>query len=207
MNITWQTVFVLALAAIILYFLLRLRSMMKGMPGATEKMNTMQLIKNWQAEKAKEAQYQNELKARAREAARPIAEDIMVDRYTQQAVNEMTTDKGTQMKAKMREGFGFDLDKATSKENVGMMIGRGVNNNGELVGKSDHIFDRSRIKDMAQGGVNNDKLRKATNSSLDWDRGVNKGLRNENKLSGVDKALYGNKGANQTGFDKALGRR
>ena len=191
MVMSWMTVFVLALAAIILYFLLRIRTMLKGMPGATERMNAIQLVKNWQAEKAKEAQYQNDLKAKAKEAAKPQIERIMTQRYTQEAIAEATTDKGTQLKAKMTENLGFNLDKATSKENVNMMIGKSPGQNGNQYGSSDHIFDRSRIEAMSKTNINNDKIQRAGVSNINWDRGVNKGLQNQNKMSGLDRALYG----------------
>lgn len=191
MAMNWMTVFVLALAGIILYFLLRIRTMLKGMPGATEKMNAIQLVKNWQAEKAKDAQYQNELKTRAKEAAKPQIERIMTERYTQEAIAEATTDKSVQMKEKMRSGLGFDLDKATSKENVGMMIGRTPGQQGNQYGSSDHIFDRSRIEAMSKNSIDNNKIQQAGQSPINWGRGVNKGLQNNNKMSGLDRALYG----------------
>lgn len=189
----WQIVFVLALAGIILYFLLRIRTMLKGMPGATEKMNGIQLVKNWQAEKAKAAQYQAELKAKAREAAKPQIEKIMTERYTQEAIVEATTDKGTQMKDKMRSGLGFDLDKATSKENVGMMIGKTPGQQGTHYGSSDHIFDKSRIDAMSKTSINQNKLQRAASNNVNWDGGVQKGLQNENKMGGLNRALYGNR--------------
>jgi hypothetical protein len=187
----WMTVFVLALAGIILYFLLRIRTILKGMPGADNKMNAIALIKNWQAEKAKEAQYQNDLRAKAKEAAKPEIEQIMTDRYKQEAIKEATTDKTTQMKEKLQMNLGFNIDKATSKENVGMMIGRTPGQSNNQYSDSSHIFDKSRIEAMTKTDFNSDKLRKAASSNINWDKGVNKGLQNDNKMSGLDRALYG----------------
>lgn len=189
----WMTVFVLALAGIILYFLLRIRNILKNMPGANNKMNAIGLIKNWQAEKAKEAQYQNDLRAKAKEAAKPEIEQIMTDRYRQEAIKEATTDKTTQMKEKLQMNLGFNIDKATSKENVGMMIGRTPGQGNNQYSDSSHIFDKSRIEAMTGSGINSDNLRKAASNNINWDRGVNKGLQNENKMSGLQRALYGDK--------------
>lgn len=203
--ITWQTVFVLALAGIIIYFLLRIRMMLKHMPGADNKMNTIELIKNWQEEKAKEAQYQNEMKAYAREQARPEAERIMVDRYKQQAIKEMTTDKGSQMKEKMKTGLGIDLDKAASRENLAYMTGRtpqgdaGSNafnkdNIKSMTGnRGGDVFNRDKIKEMSKTDISSDKLKNAASSNINWEGGMKKALKNENQMSGVERVLYGNK--------------
>ena len=201
----WQTVFVLALAAIILYFLLRIRSKMKGMPGATEKMNTIDLIKNWQAEKAKDAQYQNELKARAKELAKPQVEKIMMQRYVDEEIKVATTDKSTQAKDSLRSGLGLDIDKAASRENIAYMTGRPVNTNpgGNMFNKDNlkdmgvdqhkDIFSKDRLHDMTKSNVSQDKLRNAASNNVNWEGGVKKALYNENKMSGLDRALYGNK--------------
>jgi len=107
----------------------------------------------------------------------------------------------------MREGLGFDMDKATSKENVNMMIGRGTSGGSNTVGDSSHIFSKDRIQDMSRTDFNSNKLRTATNSNLDWDRGVQRSLNNKNTLGGVDKALYGNKDYKMSGVERALGRK
>ena len=202
MVITWQIVFVLALAAIIIYFLLRIRTMMKGMPGATNKMNTIQLIKNWQDQKAKDAQYQNELKDRARAEARPEAEKILVQRYKDDAIKEMTASKGDQVKDKMREGLGIDLNKASSKENLAYMVGKPIDNtegksnmfgkeNLKNMGMDQHkdIFSKDRLKAMSKTDINDAKLKAAASNNVNWDGGVRKGLQNDNKMSGLDRAL------------------
>ena len=178
------------------------------MPGADSKMNTIELVKNWQAEKAKEAQYQNDMKARAREAARPQAEKIMMQRYQNEALHEMTADKSVQAKEKLRSGLGIDLDKAASRENLAYMTGnKNVNVNGgntnmfnkdnlqAMAGgsSSDKIFDKSKIAAMSQSNISSEKLRNAASSNINWDGGVKKALRNENQMSGIDKALYGNR--------------
>ena len=201
----WQTVFVLALAAIILYFLLRIRSKMKAMPGATEKMNAIELIKNWQAEKAKEAQYQNDLKARAKELAKPQVEKIMMQRFVDEEIRVATTDKSTQAKDTLKSGLGLDIDKAASRDNIAYMTGRPVNNNNSSgmfnkdnlkdMGVDQHkdIFSKMRIEEMTKGTVSQDKLRNAASNNVNWEGGVKKALTNENKMSGLDRALYGNK--------------
>jgi hypothetical protein len=206
MVITWQIVFVLALAGIIIYFLLRMRVMLKGMPGADSKMNSIQLVKNWQEQKAKESQYQNELRERARAEAKPEAEKILVQRYKNEAINQMTASKTDQVRDKMKGGLGIDLNKASSKENLSYMVGRPIDNTNEKgnmfnknnlkdMGVDTHkdIFSKDRIKDMSQTNISNDKLRNAASNNINWDGGVKKGLRNENKLSGLNKVLYGNK--------------
>lgn len=201
----WQTVFVLALAAIILYFLLRIRSKMKAMPGATEKMNAIELIKNWQAEKAKEAQYQNDLKARAKELAKPQVEKIMMQRFVDEEIRVATTDKSTQAKDTLKSGLGLDIDKAASRDNIAYMTGRPVNNNNSSgmfnkdnlkdMGVDQHkdIFSKMRIEEMTKGNVSQEKLRNAASNNMNWEGGVKKALHNENKMSGLDRALYGNK--------------
>ena len=114
----------IVLVLIILYFLIRLRGMMRNAPGANNKMGTIALIKNWQEQKARDAQYQADLKEYARRQAEPEIAKVMVDKYKQEAIKEATTDKGTQFKERMRQGLGIDIDKATSKENVDRMVGR-----------------------------------------------------------------------------------
>ena len=204
MVLNWQIVFVLALAAIIIYFLLRIRSKMKAMPGATAKMNAIELIKNWQAEKAKEDQYQNELKARAKELAKPQVEKIMMQRYVDEQIKVATTDKSTQAKDSLKMGLGLDIDKAASRDNIAYMTGRPVNNPGGNMFNKDNlkdmgvdqhkdIFSKMRIEEMTKGNVSQDKLRNAASNNVNWDGGVKKALHNENKMSGLDRALYGNK--------------
>lgn len=205
MALNWQIVFVLALAAIIIYFLLRIRSKMKGMPGATDRMNTLDLIKNWQAEKAKEAQYQAELKARARELAKPQVEKIMMQRYVDEEIKVATTDKSTQAKDTLKTGLGLDIDKAASRDNIAYMTGRPVNNNpgGNMFNKNNlkdmgvdqhnDIFSKGRIQEMSRGNVSQEKLRNAASNNVNWDGGVKKALHNENKMEGLNRVLYGNK--------------
>ena len=200
MVLNWQIVFVLALAAIIIYFLLRLRMKLKQMPGATGKMNAIDLIKNWQEEKAKEAQYQNDLKARAKELARPQAEKIMMQRYVDEEIRVATTDKSTQAKDTLKTGLGLDIDKATSKENLAYMTGRQESNmfNKDNIksmggGENKDIFSRSRIQEMSKGNVSQEKLKNAASNNINWDDGVKRGLRNENKMEGLNRVLYGNK--------------
>jgi len=185
----WLTVFVIALAGIILYFLIRFRQMMAEQPGAHSGMGTVALIKNWQENKAEEAKADNDLRAQARQAAKADAQNILLERYKQEEIKKMTTPKSDQMKANIKNNLGFDIDKATSDERIDRMVGRtnSINPNVE----HQDIFNRDKIKDMSKTDINNDKLRKAAGSNLDWDAGVNKGLRNENNLSGVERALYG----------------
>lgn len=185
----WLTVFVIALAGIILYFLIRFRQMMTEQPGAHSGMGTIELIKNWQENKAEEAKADNDLRRQAREAAKADAQNILLERYKQEEIKKMTTPKSDQMKANIRDNLGFNIDKATSSESIDRMTGRS-NSMNPHVGQQD-IFNRDKIKDMSRTDINNDKLRKAASSNLNWDGGVEKGLRNENKLSGVERALYG----------------
>jgi len=185
----WLTVFVIALVGIILYFLIRFRQMMAEQPGATSGMGTVALIKNWQENKAEESKANNALRAQAREAAKEDVKGILFERYKQEEVKKMTTPKSEQMKANIRDNLGFDINKAVSDERMDRMIGRNNPMNPEV--NQQNIFDRNKIKDMTHTDINSDKLRRAAGNSIDWDRGVDKGLRNDNKLSGVERALYG----------------
>lgn len=171
----WTIVLVLALAGIIIYFLLRIRSMMRAMPGADSKMNTVELVKNWQEQKALEAQYQNDLKARAREAAKPEVERIMMQRLVDAEIGRATTNKGT-FSEKLKTGLGIDLDKAGSKENLAFMTG---NSGGG-------IFGRDKIRELSKNTV---KDVEGTADSVDT--GVKNALKRDSRMSGLNEALYG----------------
>jgi hypothetical protein len=186
---TWVIVFVLALAAIIIYFLLRIRTMLKGLPGATSKMNTRELIKNWQNQKDTESTYQNDLKKRAQEAAKPEIERALMEKYKQEAIDRATSDKGSQLKQTFKDNIGLDLDKAASPESMNRMMGKMPSNINEGVNSPD-IFSRGRIQEMSRTNINDRKLQNAASSNINWGNGVKRGLDNKNRMSGVEKALY-----------------
>lgn len=178
---------VLAITAIVLliiigYFLLRLRSMMRNAKGASSDMNTFQLIKNWQEQKAVEAQYQGELREKAREAARPEIEKTMIERYKKEEIAKATTPKGEQLRSKLKSGLGIDSDRVFGQENMDRMIGRPGSN-------KEDVFNKDKIARMIKGGnINSDRIKQAS-GKLNWDEGMRKGLQNESKFEGIERAL------------------
>jgi hypothetical protein len=52
------------------------------------------------------------------------------------------------------------------------------------------IFSKDRLKAMSKTDINDAKLKAAASNNVNWDGGVRKGLQNENKMSGLDRALY-----------------
>lgn len=188
MKLTVLLIVSVVLAIVIVYFFFRIRSMMKSTPGAREDMNTKELIKNWQNQKSKDAEYQEELRKKAQEQAKPEVERILVDRYKEQEIARATTDKGTQFKEKMKSGLGIDIDKATSKENVEFMVGGKNTLNGAV--EPTNVFDRNKLKGYAQGGVTPESLKRASNSdSINWGKGAREGSRTSHTFSGVERAV------------------
>lgn len=189
MQYTVLAIVSVVLLIVIVYFVIRLRQMLKNAPGATEKMNTKELIKNWQNQKAQDNKYQDDLRKRAQEEAKPEVEKILMDRYKEQEIARATTDKGTQFKDKLKSGLGVDVDKATSRENVEFMVGRtgrtGVD------GQVEHtdIFDQNKIKSYAEhGNIDQNKIRGAS-GNINFSQGARAGLKTNMTFSGVERAV------------------
>lgn len=186
--ITWFTVFVLALAGIIIYFLLRIRQKLKNMVGATNKMNTIALIKNWQEQKAKQHQEQEGLRQRAYEAAKPEIEAALIEKYKRDAIKDAMTPQGDRFKSKLKEGLGIDIDKVTDAEHIDRLIGRRRDDIGGNVERT-NIFDQDRLREMSQtNAISRDKL-KGLPGEIDWGSGVRRALDNDTKFEGVRRAL------------------
>lgn len=178
----------IVLLIIIAYFLLRLRSMMKNVKGASSDMNTIELIKNWQEQKAADAEYEAELRDKAKDAARPEIEKVLTERYKQEAIAKATTPKSDKFKNAMKGSLGIDSDKIFGKDNVDRMIGKRPGINGEA-GDSNKIFDSDRINRMAKGAdINPDRIKRAS-GGLNWDDSVRRGLNSESKFDGIERAL------------------
>jgi hypothetical protein len=151
-------------------------------------MSTKELIKNWQAEKAKQNEYQEEIRKEAQEEARPEVKRILKERFKEEEINKATTDKGSQFKDKLKTGLGIDIDKATSKENVEFMVG-GKNTLNGAVGSSD-VFNRDKLSSYAQGGVTQESLKRATNNdSVNWGKATRTGMSTTHTFSGVERAV------------------
>lgn len=179
----------IVLLCIIVYFLLRLRSMMKNVKGASSDMNTIELIKNWQEQKAADAEYEADLRDKAKEAARPEIEKVLTERYKQEAIAKATTPKSDKFKNAMKGSLGIDSDKLFSKDNVDRMVGKRPGINGEVGTDSNKIFDQDRINRMAKGAdINPDRIKRAS-GSLNWDDSVRRGLNSESKFDGIERAL------------------
>jgi len=162
--------------------------MLRDTPGARNEMSTKELIKNWQAEKAKESEYQEEIRKEAQEEARPEVKRILKERFKEEEISRATTPKGTQFKEKLKTGIGIDIDKATSKENVEFMVG-GKNTLNGAVG-STNVFDQKKLSGYAQGGVTPESLKRATNSdSVNWGKGAKTGMTSTHTFSGVERAI------------------
>lgn len=181
------TIVAIILLGVIFYFLYRLRAMVKALPGANSKMTTKELIKNWQEQKFKENEYQNELRQRAREQAKPIIEETLIKRYTDEEIRRVTTDKGSQLKDKLREGMGIDLDKATSQTSMDKMIGRNNNSNNAVV-DSTNIFNQDKIKRMTGNGINEDSLMKNT-KPLNFKTGAKEMTKTNLSFTGIREAV------------------
>jgi hypothetical protein len=181
------------LGIVIIYFIFKIRSTIKKAPGADSKMNTIELIRNWQEQKSKENEYQNQLRQKAQEQAKPEIEKILVNKYKNEEIAKMTADPKDKFKNNLKSGLGIDSDKMFSDERIDRITGKGNtagSNLGGNVGSSDHLFTSSRIDRMTGRGVDDNKIRGATQSeSLNWNKGVRAGLNSEAKFSGVDRAL------------------
>lgn len=183
------------LGIVILYFLFRLRHTMRSAPGANSKMNTIELIKNWQEQKATEAQYQAGLREKARRAAQPEIERVLTEKYTQEAIAEATATKGDKFKQNLKSGLGLDSDKIFSEERIDRMVGKSSNTGTgsglkNAVGNSGNMFSEEKIARMTGKGTTMDPDRiKAASGSLNWSDGVKRGLDSEAKFSGVDRML------------------
>jgi hypothetical protein len=188
MKLTVLLIVSTVLAIVIIYFLIRLRKTLREMPGANDGMNPKELIKNWQAEKAKENAYQEEIRKEAQEEARPEVKRILKERFKEEEIAKATTDKGTQFKDKLKTGLGIDIDKATSKENVEFMVG-GKNTLNGAIG-STNVFDSKKLSGYTQGGVTQESLKRATNSdSINWGKGARAGSQSTHTFSGVERAV------------------
>jgi hypothetical protein len=163
--------------------------MLKNAPGARSEMNTKELIKNWQSQKAKDNEYQDELRKRAQEQAKPVVERILVDKYTQEEINRATTDKGTQFKEKLKDGLGINIDKATSQESMDRMIGRTgkVNADGQV--EHTDIFDRDKLKGYAEHGDINQNRIKGAAGNINFSQGARQGIRTNMTFGGVERAI------------------
>lgn len=188
--ITVFNIVAVALALIIVYFLIRIRVMIRNAPGARKDMNTMELIKNWREQKAKDAEYQNQLKQRAAEEAKPEIEKALVDKYKKEAIASATAEPKDRFKTSLKEGLGFDSDKAFSQQNMDRMVGRGQGGPNIQSGvDSGVIFSKDKIANMTQtGSINPDRIRDAS-GSLNWKGGVRGGLQSEMKFSGLKDAI------------------
>ena len=163
--------------------------MLRDTPGANDGMNPKELIKNWQAEKAKENIYQEEIRKEAQEEARPRVKQILKERFVEEEIAKATTDKGTQFKDKLKTGLGIDIDKATSKENVEFMVGGKNSLNGQI-GTGTNIFDQNKLKGYTNSGVSEASIRRATsNDSINWGKSTKEGMHNTNTFSGVERAV------------------
>jgi hypothetical protein len=181
-------IMMIALIAIITYFYFRLRSMIRNAPGANNRMTTKELIKNWQNNKAKDAEYKNNLRKQAAKEAKPIIEKILVDKYKNEAIKEATADKSTQFKEKMKEGLGIDFDKATSQQSMDRMLGRNTPGTEQYVEHTD-IFNKEKIAGYAtHGTIDSDKIRNSA-GSLRWGEGMREGLKSTHDFNGVQKAI------------------
>lgn len=187
--INYLGIVAIVLLIIIIYFFIRLRQMMKHAPGARSDMNTIDLIKNWQAQKAEDAQRQAELHERARMAAQPEIEETILERYKQEEITKATTPPGDKLKTTLKQGLGIDTDKVFGKENMDRLVGsRQVG--GMDPGVDKNIFNQERISQMSRtnSNITPERIRQAS-GDLNWDAGVKRGLDSGTQFTGLDKAL------------------
>lgn len=190
MKLTVLLILSTVLAIVIIYFLIRLRKTLRDTAGAKEGMSPKELIKNWQAEKAKETAYQDEIRKEAQEEARPEVKKILKERYKEQEISKATTDKGSQLKDKLKSGLGIDVDKTFSDERMDRMLGKSgtINANGQV--SSSDVFNKDKLKGYTNSGVSDASLRRATNSnSVNWGKATKTGMSSTHTFSGVERAV------------------
>lgn len=179
----------IVLLIIIVYLFMRIRQKMRGVPGARDDMNTMELVRNWQEAKAEDAQRHAELRERARREAQGEIERTLIEKYKREEIAKATSTGSDRAKTLFKEGLGIDSDKVFAKENVDRMVGSKNSMGGIKPGvNSDKIFDRDRISGMTKNNISQDKIRGAS-GSIQWDSGVKRGLENNQRYSGLDRAL------------------
>lgn len=178
MKLTVLLIVSTVLTIIIIYFLIRLRKMLRDTPGAKSEMSTKELIKNWQAEKGKETAYQDEIRKEAKEAARPEVKKILMEKFKEEEVTRATTNKGVQFKDKLKGGLGIDIDRATSNENIDRMVGRTGNINASGHVEHTNIFDRDKLSGYTQHGEISQNRIKSASGDINF-HGVERAVRRD----------------------------
>jgi len=189
MVINYLGIVAVVLLGIIIYFFIRLRKLMQGAIGARSDMNTIELIKNWQAQKSVEAQRQAEIRDYAKEAARPEIERAIFEKYKQEEIAKATAPPGDRGKNMLKQGLGIDSDKIFGRENIDRIVGNrkieginpGVN--------TDKIFSQDRISKMTgHNSMDQERIKRAS-GNVNWDKGIRRSLDSETQFRGVDRAL------------------
>ena len=179
-------ILVIVLGIIIGYFLFRLYQRLRTAPGNRKDMTTKELIRNWQETRRKEYEYHEELRARAREQAKPEIEKELINRYKEQEIRKATEEKG--IKQSLKAGLGLDVDKFASDEKMDRLLGRKTVSNIK-VDDSSKVFNQDRLKSYAgKMRINEDKIR-ADRNDVDWEDGLKKGLKSNYTFEGVEKAV------------------
>lgn len=193
MKLTIMLILMVVLVIIILYFFFRIRTTIKNAPGATNKMSTKELIKNWQKTKVEDNTYiekiREKAKTQARVQAEPKIEKILTDQYEEQEIQKATTDQSLQFKDKLKTGLGIDVDKATSQESMNRILGKDrTGANGQV--EPTNIFDRDKLKSYTtHGDINQQKIRDASGDSVNWGKGTKQALRTNMTFEGVERAV------------------
>lgn len=179
----------IVLAILIIYALIRLRIILKRMPGATSKMNAIELIKNWQEQKARDAQRLEEIREKAKVAAQPKIEEALIEKYTQEEIAK-ATGTSTQGADAIRRGLGIDTNKIFSRENIDRVTGVGLKINPLDPGvDTNHMFDRDKIQQMAQGRDMSPERIKQASGHINYDEGIKRSMSGESQFKGLRNAV------------------